>query len=336
MQNCPSMRPLPVLLALCTPLAGPALADERLACAGAAASPFQQGFESIGKPREQIAAEQAIALCQTALEADADDPMVHAWLARAYYIAGRYDDMHGHLEMSANAGDAMGQQILGTALIAGQGVVADPVTGRHWLVQSAAQGYASGQYSLGMAYLWGEGTAVDTGLAAHYLELAAEQGLTIAKLDLGALLLEEGAGIDPDPARALSLFHEAAEAGNAQAMFNLGFLHMTGRAVPPDDDAAFQWFTQALAAGYTPAVSYLAGFYAEGSVVDEDPQEAARLATAGAQAGDAYGHYILGHLAEHGLGREADTAQAIDHYTAAAGLGSEEARTALERFDAGE
>ena len=335
MQNDHSMLFLSVLLAICAPVAYPALADERLACAGASASPFQQGFESIGKSREEIAAEQAIALCLTALEANSDDPMVHAWLARADYVAGHFDKMHSHLEISANAGDAMGQQILGTALIDGQGVVADPVMGKHWITQSAAQGYASAQYSLGMAYLWGEGTAVDTGMAAHYLELAAEQGLTVAKLDLGALLLE-GAGDDADPARALSLFQQAAEAGNAQAMFNLGFLHMTGRVGPPDDDAAFQWFMQALSAGYTPAASYLASLYVEGSVVDKDPQEAARLATAGAQAGDAYGHYILGHLAEYCLGREVDTVQAIDHYKTAAGLGSEKAGAALGRLDASE
>lgn len=317
------------------PLASPALADERLACASAAASPFQPGFEAIGRSQEQIDAEQAIALCQSALDADPHDPMLHAWLARAFFVARRYEEMHPHLEIAANAGDAMGQQILGTALAAGYGVPADPQAGLLWFQQSAEQGYASARYSLGMAHLWGEGTEVDPALAAQYFELAASQGLPVAKLDLGALLLE-GNGVDPDPARAVTLFEEAAQAGNAQAMFNLGFLHMTGRAVEPDDTAAFQWFVQAEAAGYAPAASYLAAYYVEGTVVDEDPQEAVRLATIGAEAGDAYGHYLLGYMAEYGIGRDIDIARARTHYEAAVDLGSEEAQAALDQLDAAE
>jgi TPR repeat protein len=319
---------LAVLLAMLLAHPYPALADERLACAGAAASPFQPGFEAVGKSQEQIDADQAIALCRSALDADPHDPMVHAWLARAYFVAKRYEEMHPHLEIAANAGDPMGQQILGTALTAGYGIDADPQAGLLWFQQSAEHGYASARYSLGMAHLHGEGTETDPALAAHYFELAAGQGLAIAKLDLGALLLE-GNGVDADPERAVTLFEEAAQAGNAQAMFNLGFLHMTGRAVEPDDTAAFQWFVEAEAAGYAPAASHLASYYVDGTVLEEDPQEAIRLATIGAEAGDAYGHYLLGYFAEYGIGGDIDTAQAIGHYQAAAELGSEEAKQAL-------
>lgn len=320
---------LATALALFGPASVTAQDDARMSCAAEAASPFQPGFEAIGRDQDQIDPEMAIAACQTALEAHPNDPMVQGWLGRAYFVARDFDLMVPHLEHSAQGGDPMGQQILGTAYAAGYGVEADQEAALALFVLSADQGYASGQYSLGFAHLWGEGTVQDPALAAEYFELAAQAGLPIAQLELGALLLE-GTGVEPDPDRAADLFLQAAQAGNAQAMYNLGYLHMVGWAVEPDDLAAIDWFGQAAEKGHGPAASALASYHIDGSVIPEDPVEAERLATLAAQANDDYGHYLLGYLAQYGIGRAADIDAAIAHYETALALGSPEAEQALE------
>lgn len=64
---------------------------------------------------------------------------------------------------------------------------------------------------------------------------------------------------------------EAALAGNAAAMFEVGARHADGRGMPRDAKLAARWFEQAAAMGHGPSQYRLASLYREGRGVPKDP-----------------------------------------------------------------
>jgi tetratricopeptide (TPR) repeat protein len=91
--------------------------------------------------------------------------------------------------------------------------------------------------------------------------LSGEEGLTEAKryLDLG------------DYAKALPPLQKAAEAGNAEAMNQLGQLYQTGRGVAqPDYAQAREWYQKAAEAGNVRAMYNLGVLYEKGLGVAQD------------------------------------------------------------------
>ena len=84
-----------------------------------------------------------------------------------------------------------------------------------------------------------------------------------------ALLLEDGAGIEPDPERATDLLHRAATSGDSQYA-TLGKLHYAsnlylGRGIEKDEAAARQWFEAAAAEGSEEAATFLRTGYHTGA-----------------------------------------------------------------------
>lgn len=53
------------------------------------------------------------------------------------------------------------------------------------------------------------------------------------------------AGVERDPAEAVALFKQAAKAGNVEARFHLGVMHLHGEGVPQNVDAAQQHLLEA-------------------------------------------------------------------------------------------
>jgi len=141
--------------------------------------------------------------------------------------------------------------------------------------KSAEQGDSRGQYELGLSYKEGRGTRKDPVEAARLFELSALQessGSADAQADLGYLFLT-GTGVPKDPAkgrrlldlsianksgrgssllgdwmrqdagkdgetRSVSLYREAAQAGDAAGAFRMGCLQWTGLMGVPKDEAA--------------------------------------------------------------------------------------------------
>jgi uncharacterized protein len=54
-----------------------------------------------------------------------------------------------------------------------------------------------------------------------------------------------GRGVRRDDVAAVNLFRKAADRGNADAQYNLGFMYQRGRGVPQDHAAAASWFRKA-------------------------------------------------------------------------------------------
>ena len=65
-----------------------------------------------------------------------------------------------------------------------------------------------------------------------------------------------------------------ANAGDADAQFNLGFMYGTGRGVPQDDVEAVSWYRQAAEQGHAGAQFELGYVYSVGQGVPQDDVEA--------------------------------------------------------------
>jgi len=76
---------------------------------------------------------------------------------------------------------------------------------------------------------------------------AASDGLPV--LVAQAIAYEHGEGVKKDLAMAASLYCQAALAGNADALYGLGWMYANGRGVPRDDAIAATLFARAATAG---------------------------------------------------------------------------------------
>jgi len=80
----------------------------------------------------------------------------------------------------------------------------------------------------------------------------------VARVRNEAIAYEHGEGVPKDPLKAAALYCEAGRAGDAEALYNLGWMYANGRGVERDDGIAFALFTRAARAGDTQAPKMLA------------------------------------------------------------------------------
>lgn len=158
--------------------------------------------------------------------------------------------------------------------IAWQQVVA---ADRASLEKSAQAGDTRSIVGLALAKLDRQSTGYDPKAALDLLETAVAAGDPEAKYRL-AKVLEGGIGVDPDPARALTLYREAAEAKIPAALNDMGYFTFTGElGLTADRDAALALFREAAAQGHTEAMFNVASFAANGLVPDLGTKDAADL-----------------------------------------------------------
>ena len=100
------------------------------------------------------------------------------------------------------------------------------------------------------------------------------------------------------PVQALTPLIDAlrvrAEAGDAEAQFNLGVLYNNGDGVPQDDAEAVRWYRLAADQGYADAQYNLGVMYATGEGVPQDDAEALRWYRLAADQGHAGAQHNLG------------------------------------------
>jgi TPR repeat protein len=94
--------------------------------------------------------------------------------------------------------------------------------------------------------------------ASADLARQAHQGDAWAQLNLGAAFDHGLAGQPIDPVQAVYWYRRAAEAGIAEAQFNLAHCLATGTGTPRDDAAALRWLLRAATQGLVDA-QFLAG-----------------------------------------------------------------------------
>ncbi len=131
---------------------------------------------------------------------------------------------------------------------------------------------------------WGDAPSFD--LTA--LEAQAQAGHAQAQFALGTLDYV-GLGVVQDYIGAVTWLKKSAQAGNAEAACELGFLYNTGSVgqgpPPPDPKDAAPWYAQAAAQGNACGEFGLSALYLTGQGVAKDKAKAAALLAQAAASG---------------------------------------------------
>ena len=106
----------------------------------------------------------------------------------------------------------------------------------------------------------------------------------------------------PDDEQAVRWYRKAADAGDANGMYNHGVMYANGRGVAKDEAQAVHWYRKAADAGHANGMFNLGIMYANGQGVVKDEAEAVRWYRKAADAGDASGMGSLGWAYVQGQG----------------------------------
>jgi hypothetical protein len=164
-----------------------------------------------------------------------------------------------------------------------------------------------------------------------YLQLA-EQGNAEAQFHAG-LIYANGQGVTKDDKQAADWFGKAAEQGHMEAQTKLGFMYATGKGVAQNYSMAIYWCYKAAEQGDVIAQYNLGLMYAKGQGVAQDNNIAAAWYSKAAAQDNAHAQYYLGDMYAKGVGVAKDNKQAAVWYRKAAKQGLAEAIAALKRLE---
>lgn len=124
---------------------------------------------------------------------------------------------------------------------------------------------------------------------------------------------------------AYKLFLESAQAGNAEAEYNLGVLIHEGQGTEKDETQALSWIEKAAVQGWADAQYYLGNLYEFGQIVPQSFQNAALWYQKAAEQGNASAQTNLAVLYANGQGVNQDIVLAYVWSNLAASQGIVEA-----------
>ncbi len=118
------------------------------------------------------------------------------------------------------------------------------------------------------------------------LSVKANAGDADAQYNLGSAY-DLGQGVPQDNAQAAAWYRKAAEQGHAAAQYNLGASYYIGQGVPQDYAQAVAWYRKAAEQGHADAQFNLGAMYGIGEGVPEDYVEAHKWLNLGASRASA-------------------------------------------------
>ena len=121
-----------------------------------------------------------------------------------------------------------------------------------------------------------------------------------------------------DYATAFAAWQPLADAGDAQAQFNLAIMYHNGQGTEPDAAKAIAYCTLAADNDIPPAQHYLGYLLMDEEIGTPNPEKAAHYWQRAAEHGIDDAQYQLGSLYTQGIGVPQDTDTAADWYEAAA------------------
>jgi len=124
-----------------------------------------------------------------------------------------------------------------------------------------------------------------------------------------------------DHARAHALLSQAAKAGDAEALVNLGYLYTRGHGVSQNSMEGLRLYRQAAARGSSEGMNALGYRYDHGGDVTRDPDEAVRWYCAALALGNPRALNNLGIMVAFGRGVPVDLPEAVSLWEQAAALG---------------
>ena len=126
---------------------------------------------------------------------------------------------------------------------------------------------------------------------------------------------------DEDAARAVALYQEGCDRGDARGCTNLGWMYRTGTGVAADAARAVSLYQEGCDGGSARGCTNLGLMYERGTGVSADAARAVSLYQEGCDGGDAWGCGYLGVMYETGNGVAQDVAEARRLYEGACAAG---------------
>lgn len=161
----------------------------------------------------------------------------------------------------------------------------NPETELEKLIREAGEGDVEAMMKLADMYLNGEDVAQDTKESISWYTKAAEAGNTEAMKNLGSYYLF--AEDEKDPEKGLEWYTKAAETGDLESMISLGSYLIYG-GDNKDPEKGLEWLTKAADAGYTEAMYMLSSAYKYSGIVPQDLEKATEYTKKAAAAGHDY------------------------------------------------
>ena len=122
--------------------------------------------------------------------------------------------------------------------------------------------------------------------ALDSIKTLADAGNVKAKKALGDYYFNGYAGIAQDYAKALELYTEAGEKGDADAQAQVGYIYQYGCGVDPDYEKAMEWNNRAAQQGNAQGQAQIGWLYQQGLGVTQNLDEAGRWYTRAADQGN--------------------------------------------------
>ena len=171
----------------------------------------------------------------------------------------------------------------------------------------ARDGSAQAQYLLGRMYEQGDGVARDEAEAKKLFKLAADQGHDNAGQRL-ALYENADSG---EESVVLEWYLPAAEEGDMEAQYNLGFMYETGWGVGIDEKMAANWYKEASDLQHDMAQLRLGMMYVVGSGVAKDVDQGVELLRLAAENGNRVAEVLVQEVFDNDDARELDVDRII-------------------------
>ena len=122
-------------------------------------------------------------------------------------------------------------------------------------------------------------------------------GPALADLDAGLAAVHRG-----DFKKALAELMPLAQAGDAEAQYNIGRMYAYGRGVPQDDAKAMDWYRKSATQGHLWAINNIGRLYENGLGVTQDDAAAVQWYRLAADGGNGVSQYNLGSMYVRGRG----------------------------------
>jgi len=166
---------------------------------------------------------------------------------------GNYAEAVKWARLGAEQGDSSCQCNLGEWYLIGRGVPQDYAKAAEWFEKAAGQGDIKAKYELGRLYFTGQGVPQDYEKAVVLLKYAARYNKDAKDF----LPKAEAAREEQKAKEGFERLLKAAEQGDVDAQFNLGYSYFTGQGVTRDYTKAAEWLGKAAEQGRVGAKDFL-------------------------------------------------------------------------------
>lgn len=132
----------------------------------------------------------------------------------------------------------------------------------------------------------------------------------IASFDKSATKRLADTYLESDPKKALDLYEQAAEAGDADAAYAAGIMYAQAFEIRPDEERSAYWLATAARAGHAAAQADYGLLVYQGAGVPRDAMQAADWFRQSAEAGDTEGMFLYAFTLAKGEGLAQDFGEA--------------------------